>query len=613
MPTSPDHATVADQTSVDETSQAPILVAPFKKQLTFRSLIIGALGSALVTTSSIYVALKLGALPWPIVFAALLSLVCLKALGNTNLQEVTVAHTALSAGSMVAGAVAFTIPGLWILDKSASFSWGLLLCVVLCGVALGLIFSALARKRYLDDRDLPYPVGTAAAMTLKATKATHAEAGVLAGSLSFAAFVTVLRDGLHLLSRMLVAPFTIAGVPLALYVSPMMMSIGFMAGTIAMVVWIIGALIGHLGILAAGISTGVLSPELAESMRSSLGIGLMIGSGVGVLIKAGFAEVKDLLARTNLVNGASQCAGVEGEAASAITATSATTPVTKPPLGFTKLDVLAQPQAGFGAAELSRPGEPAVHPLINHKFVALALAVLVLLITLFLQVNILLSAVAVAGTWVAVNMAAQSVGETSIDPLEIFAVIVLLLVRALTDIGGVPAFFLVCMVACACGLAGDCMADFKSGKLLAAHPKAQWYGEVAGSLIGAFISVGVLYLLVGAYGTDVFGTGKEFIAVQATVVSSLIAGVGHTGAFWCGIVVGVVLYLVGLPVITLGLGVYLPLYFTITASVGLIVKLIVPRKYAQRYGLIIASGFLGGEAVVGVLLALVTLFGFLTS
>ena len=79
----------------------------FADQFTLRGMILGALGSALITTSSMYVALRMGALPWPTIFVAILSLTVLKALGSTNLNEVNVTHTAMSAGGMVAGGVAF--------------------------------------------------------------------------------------------------------------------------------------------------------------------------------------------------------------------------------------------------------------------------------------------------------------------------------------------------------------------------------------------------------------------------------------------------------------------------------------------------------------------------
>jgi len=70
----------------------------FKEQFTVRGMIIGAVGAIILTMSSMFVALKLGALPWPIMFVALVSMFALKALGNTNINEINVTHTAMSAG-----------------------------------------------------------------------------------------------------------------------------------------------------------------------------------------------------------------------------------------------------------------------------------------------------------------------------------------------------------------------------------------------------------------------------------------------------------------------------------------------------------------------------------
>ena len=65
----------------------------FKEQLTVRGMIIGAIGAVVLTMSSMYVALKLGALPWPIIFVALVSMFFLKLFGKTNINEINVTHT----------------------------------------------------------------------------------------------------------------------------------------------------------------------------------------------------------------------------------------------------------------------------------------------------------------------------------------------------------------------------------------------------------------------------------------------------------------------------------------------------------------------------------------
>ena len=97
--------------------------ASMRGQLTLRGVVIGVLGCVIITASSAYTALKMGALPWPIIFAAVISLFFLKLMGNASLNEANVTHTIMSAGAMVAGGLAFTIPGAWMLGYADQISW----------------------------------------------------------------------------------------------------------------------------------------------------------------------------------------------------------------------------------------------------------------------------------------------------------------------------------------------------------------------------------------------------------------------------------------------------------------------------------------------------------
>ena len=120
----------------------------FKDQLTFRGIIIGAIGSIIITTSSMYVALRMGALPWPTIFVAVLSMTILRILKNTNLNEINVTHTAMSAGAMVAGGLAFTIPGIWMFNESAEVSFMELVAITLSGAILGVIFKIVTAGKF---------------------------------------------------------------------------------------------------------------------------------------------------------------------------------------------------------------------------------------------------------------------------------------------------------------------------------------------------------------------------------------------------------------------------------------------------------------------------------
>ena len=121
----------------------------FKEQFTARGMVIGVIGAIILTMSSMFVALKISSLPWPIMFVALLSMFALKALGGTNINEINVTHTAMSAGAMVAGGLAFTLPGIWMIDPEEDINAVILIVITLGGVVLGLIFTALIRKYFI--------------------------------------------------------------------------------------------------------------------------------------------------------------------------------------------------------------------------------------------------------------------------------------------------------------------------------------------------------------------------------------------------------------------------------------------------------------------------------
>ena len=164
------------------------------RQLTVRGLIIGALGSIVLTMSSMFIALKLSSVPWPIMFVVLVSMFILKLCGNTNLQEINVTQTAMSAGAMVAGGLAFTIPGIWMLNPDADVNLGDLLAVTLGGVVLGLIFTALFRKYFIETKQLPFAMGQAAAATLEVSDKGSKKVILLFASMLAAGIFTYFRD-----------------------------------------------------------------------------------------------------------------------------------------------------------------------------------------------------------------------------------------------------------------------------------------------------------------------------------------------------------------------------------------------------------------------------------
>ncbi|MDR2108159.1 MAG: OPT/YSL family transporter, partial [Coriobacteriales bacterium] len=344
----------------------------FGGQLTVRGVILGCAGCVVITAASVYTALKMGALPWPIVFAAIISLVFLRTLERwrrgrrsannatatsaaidsatraeaaadgggsagtgaatnvdagagtggsvgtdggvsagggattpaaTLLNEANVTHTIMSAGAMVAGGLAFTIPGIWMLGHANAVSWWQMLVVALAGVALGTTCCVLMRRHFMEKAQLEFPIGQAAAQTLIAGNGDMAEGSggaqtstpappphrktgfKLFTAMGLAGVYSFLRDGLGVLPAMLGSGLSIPGVAFGIYNSPMLLAVGFLVGTGAVTVWFAGALLGNFGIISAGSAAGLWDVAGGQAISSSLGMGVMIGSGAGVIAK----------------------------------------------------------------------------------------------------------------------------------------------------------------------------------------------------------------------------------------------------------------------------------------------------------------------------------------
>lgn len=564
-----------------------------KGQLTARGIAIGCIGCIVITAASAYTALKMGALPWPIVFAAIVALFFLKALGKgrADLHEANVTHTVMSAGSMVAGGLAFTIPGAWMLGYADQTSWPQLLAVALGGTVLGSICTVLLRRRFIEEEPLEFPIGQAAAQTLVAGEAGGSTGRKLFGALGIAGVYTWLRDGIGALPAVFFSGASVPGVSFGLYNSPLMMSMGFLVGTSSVVVWFLGALLGSFGIIVGGTALGLWDTATGQGITSSLGMGAMMGCGLAVVVK---------------MIGGKAAAALRGSKASSADAA----------------------RTGASGAAASREGEgaPAAgsrrRVRLTAGLIALGAAAVALVLCVVLGFSPLVSIVVVALSFVTCAMAAQSCGQTGIDPMEIFGLIVLLFVAAFSDSAQVQLFYVAGVIAVACGLAGDVMYDFKAGHILGTDWRAQWIGQAIGSVLGAVVSVAVMMVLLAAYGADAFGPQGSFVAAQASVVATMVAGIPSVPAFLVGLVVGAGLYFAKAPAMMLGLGIYLPFYMSAAAFFGAMVKLVynavckrrraaAPEEERERLrqrheqtSLVVASGLIGGESVVGVLIAL---------
>lgn len=398
-------------------------------------------------------------------------------------------------------------------------------------------------------------MGQAAAETLIVGDEGGKKSLTLFSSMGIAAVFTIFRDALEIIPKTFMSS-TLAGkgILAGIWLSPMLIAVGFIIGPLYIGVWFLGAIVGDFGIVLGGTKAGLWDAVSAAAVKSSLGIGLMVGTGVGIIVKGIIPKAKEIFG----------------------------------------------PMFSKGAMSNS---------FINLRWAPILMVILAVIFTTVCKMGVAASIVTILGVWLATSMSAQIVGQTAINPMEVFGIIVLLAAKAVSSIGQTEAFLVAAAVAIACGLAGDVMNDFKAGHILHSDPKAQWLGECVGGIVGSFVTVGVFYIILAAYGPTAFGNPEMFIAPQAAAVAAMVGGIPNLAAFLTGLTLGCVLYILNFPVMTLGLGVYLPFYLSATAFLGGALKFIVekaaPEWDKKGTGLIIASGLLGGEAVVGVIIALV--------
>jgi putative OPT family oligopeptide transporter len=521
------------------------------KQLTIRSLVIGGFGSVVITTSSMYVALRMGALPWPTIFVAVMSLAILKALGRTNLNEINVTHTAMSSGAMVAGGLAFTIPGIWILEETSTVGFLSLLIVTLSGTVLGVVFTSLIRQHFVEKEKLPFPMGVASYETVVAGDEGGRKAKYLFSTMGIAAVFVAIRDGLGWIPAAWSSAWLYSkNIFFGTWISPMAVGIGYIIGPLFTGVWFLGAVLSYFFVIPVGVALGWFEDVAsAAAFKDSLGIGLMVGTGLGILIKG-------ILPRAKEIYGRSQ------------------------------------------KREKGRLGRKLILAPIFFAVVAVFLTTLT-------EMTLIPSLLTIVGVWLTTAMAASITGQSGINPMEVFGIIILLGVKVVSDIGTIEAFLVAGVVAVACGLAGDVLNDFKSGYLLKTDPKAQIIAETVGGIIGAVVSVIVLFIMFRAYGT--MGPGTELPAPQAYAVSTMVGGLPNTPAFFFGLMIGILIYLIGLPGMTLGIGMYLPMEISSAAFLGGMISLISVKlnPKSKENGLVISSGLLGGEGITGVVLAII--------
>ena len=599
----------------------PASVTP--DEFTLKALFFGILFGILFGAANAYLGLRAGLTISTSIPVAVMTVAAFHALrkfgGTAHILEANLAQTVGSSSSSVASGVIFTLPAL--------FLWGLnpsilqMTSLAMAGGLLGVLFM-IPLRRFLIEREhgkLPYPEGTACAHVLVANESGGGHArnvfiGLGAGAAykALTGWARVLADEAHLK-----LPFLKKG-ELGMDLSPALFGVGFILGPRIATVMVGGGLLSSLIIIPAIAYWGEGKPPLYPELV--LSIGDMSASQIWTryvrYIGAGAVAVAGIitLARSLPVMIESFRIGSKEFRGRVDTEVD---------------EVLSEGGESSGAGVRAAPQVLRTSRDLPLKAVALCILAVGLVLT-FLPTPFgaledtlerLLAAVCVIiFSFFFVTVASRIVGLVGVtsNPTSGMTIAALLgtagifLVMGWTDLNGKAAALTVgCVVAIAASIAGDTSQDLKTGFLLGATPRYQQLGELVGVLTSAtFVCLSVLLL------AETFGFGSEELpAPQATLMKLVIDGVLDQNLPWALVGIGagiaIVAELFKIPSLPFAVGVYLPVATMTPIFFGGMLKLWLERSSKSEQqavdrrdkGVLLGSGFVGGEGLLGVAIA----------
>ena len=578
-------------------------------EFTLKAVALGIVFGIVFGAANAYLGLRAGLTISTSIPVAVMTVAAFRALrgvgrGGTIL-EANMAQTVGSASSSLASGVIFTLPAL--------FLWGLapgllqMTVLAMAGGLVGILFM-IPLRRFLIEREhgrLPYPEGTACAQVLVASevggsRARHVVEGLVvgAGFKFLTSWLKVIPD--HVGAKV---PFLRKG-EIGMDLSPALFGVGYILGPRVAAIMVGGGLLSWLVIIPLidwwGASlTAPMFPEtrqlISEMSPSSIWTRYVRYIGAGAVATAGIITlVRSLPVMLESFRiGAGEVRGQLGADGGAPVRTSSDLKLRYVAFGVAAV-IIALALIPWGFSTLAGVGP------------RLIAAVCVAVFAFFF-----------------VTVAARIVGMVGVtsNPTSGMTIAALLgtstvfLLMGWTDLAGKAGALTVgCVVAIAVSISGDTSQDLKTGFLLGATPRRQQIGELIGVLTSAtFVCLSVLLL------AEVFGFGSEELpAPQATLMKLVIDGVIDQSLPWnlvlLGAAVAVACELLRIPSLPFAVGVYLPVSTMTPVFLGGLLRAWMEARAAdgaqaearRERGILLGSGFVGGEGLLGVGIAAVT-------
>ena len=569
----------------------------------------GILMAVVFSAAAAYLGLKVGqvfeaAIPITIIAVGVSSATKRK---NALGENVMIQSIGACSGVIVAGAI-FTLPALYILQAKypeMTVNFLQVFLASLLGGILGILFLIPFRKYFVKEMHgkYPFPEATAGTQVLVSGEKGGDQAkpltiaGLLGGLYDFA----VATFGLwheNFTSRALLWGDTVAEkakLVLKCNTSAAVLGMGYIVGLkyafiiccgSALVWWVIVpaiALFFPSLEVQEGIVAAAATPEDLFKYAKSIGIGGIAMAGIIGIVKS-----------RSLISGAVKLAAQETKASQKGDSEGVSRTQKDLPMKFVTFGIVQALLLTFLFFHID---------VMKGNWVFSIVAILVVSVITFLFTTVAANAIAIVGTNPVSGMTLMTL---------ILASVVMVGVGLSGTSGMVAALIMGGVVCTALSMAGGFVTDLKIGYWLGSTPRKQETWKFLGTLVSAATVAGVIMILNKTYGFTDGTLAAPQANAMAAVIEPLMSG---NGAPWLlygiGAVIALVLNAFGVSALAFALGMFIPLELNLPLLVGGAINWFVTTRSKDRAlnnarserGTLLASGFIAGGALMGVLSA----------
>ncbi len=594
------------------------------KELTFKSLTLGVIMAMILGSANVYLGLKAGMTVAATFPAAVIAMAVLR-IFKGNILEENLARTTASVGEALAAGAIFTIPAFVISGVWNDFNYWESTILMLVGGILGVLLITILRKTLVQDATLPFPESQACTEIVKAGQGGKTGAKYVAATLGLGAIIEVFKNpnGITLIKDSVKGffQFNLSKINLlnskaevvatikqkggfllpSPSASPAFLGVGYIIGYRLSAITFSGGVFGWLFLMPivlfllyndiSGLATTPDSwMQIAKATYDSTVKPIAVG---GMLVGAFYTL---FTMRKSLVEG----------------------------IGKGIKDIKKAKEGGETTSRLDKD-IPFGIILTAVGVIFIAMIIVYNYFTDSIGISILTAVVMAIAAFVFAAVAGYLVGiiGSSSNPISGLTLSTLLIAAVLmagvglTGDHGVAAALAVASVVCVvAGVAGDMMQDLKVGQMLGGTPWKMEVGELVGVVFASLILIFPIMLLHQANGIGSDALPAPQAGLMAMISKGIVGGEMAWPLVIAGMFFAVALILLKAPSpMLIAVGMYLPFNTTFAIFVGGLIKLIVDKMTEKKIedegekdvvnntGLLLASGLVAGEALVGIILA----------